>query len=647
MKKINNPPSGPARVRKVAFYVRVSTDRQAQVVEGSLKNQEQMLAAELRRRNTQKKWGRLVGSYVDGGFSGKNTERPEFKRLMADVERGAIDAVFFTELSRLSRSLRDFLHIFEFTQDHGCDLVCLKTEIDTTSPFSNLVVRILMVFAEFEREMTSDRIRRNAYERSKRGLAYGGFEPLGYKRDPEHKGWRLVDAEETKIVRDIFSIYIRERSLMKTLGILKKNYNHPRIAKLSRNGIYGILTSKVYIGVREINNNGSIEEVPATWQAIITNKTFEQVRNILSGNGPGPRSPRHNYIFAGLIRCAKCGQKLQGKSGKGRSGKPWYYYSHAKRCTEGGLHSIEADDAHKLVEDWLTAISQDKDRFGELVENGRNELNKRLRVMNSNLKRLDHEDAALRKRLHDMTTRTLAQNIPASSALLEKESDQLLAELQNNERESEELKSEAETLTAILNTGDATLFQSYAERIKRYLSSSAREKARRVFEIFRTLTIGEQNLNVDLGQPNEKSFRSDAVTIVRDKIPLPGILLLKSKAYLRRLYRDEKLSARAIARKIGASSSTVSDYLQRYGLIAEAKEQKKRAQHLPFGYDYKNGKLIQNRKEQQIIRTVRQLRVTGLTLRDIAAHLNRKLVPTKKGGVWEPGILYRMLNRSK
>jgi DNA invertase Pin-like site-specific DNA recombinase len=216
----------------VAFYVRVSTDRQAQVVEGSLKNQEQMLASELRRRNSSIKWGRLVGSYVDGGFSAKNTERPEFQRLMADIEHGVVDAVFFTELSRLSRSLRDFIHIFEFTQEHGCDLICLKTEIDTTSPFSNLVVRILMVFSEFEREITADRIKRNAYERSKRGLAYGGFELLGYKRDPEHKGRLVIHSEETKIVRDIFATYIRRRSLLGAIQILKKKYDHPRIQKL-------------------------------------------------------------------------------------------------------------------------------------------------------------------------------------------------------------------------------------------------------------------------------------------------------------------------------------------------------------------------------------------------------------------------------
>jgi len=633
------------RVRRVAFYVRVSTEGQARVVEGSLKNQEQMLASELRRRNAVARWGRHVGSYVDGGFSGSNIDRPEFKRLLADVERGTVDAVFFTELSRLSRSLRDFLHIFEFTQEHGCDLVCLRTEIDTTSPFSNLVVRILMAFAEFEREMTADRIRRNAYERSKRGLAYGGFEPLGYKRDPEHKGRLLVDADEAKIVRDIFATYLRKRSLVETLKCMKRKHEHPRAQKLSRNGTYGILTSKVYIGIREIRTPDGKEEVPGAWQAIITDRTFESVRETLSGNGPGPRSPRHNYAFSGLIRCAKCGQKLQGKSGKGRSGQPRYYYAHPGRCAEGGLHSIEAGDAHRLLEDWLGAITQNQERFSDLAERGRQELGRRLRALKSNLKRLDHEDAALRKKLHD-ATQALSKEGSATQALAEKDADQLLGQLHGNERQTEELKSEEETLTAILDAADAALFRAYAPRIRRYLSSSANEKCRRVSEFVRTLTLGEEGLHVELVHPDGRSFPDQAVVMVRDRIPLPGLLLLKSRAYLRRLYLDEKLSARAIAGRLDVSTSAVSDALQRHGLTKEAKDRNRRSQHSPFGFDYKNGTLVPNRTEQQVIRQVRQLRAAGLTYRDIAAHLNRKLVASKRGGVWDPSTIQRILNRS-
>ena len=200
--------NGKEEIRNVAFYIRVSTERQAKVEEGSLKNQEQMLHAELQRRNGQHSdWGTYTHSYVDEGISGKDINRPAFQNMLRDIEIGKINAVMFTELSRLSRSLKDFLNIFEFAQKHECGLICLKTEIDTTSPYKSLITKILMIFAEFEREMTSRRTAVNAYERSRRGLANGGVAPLGYRRDKRKKGYLLVDEKERKCVEEIFSTY--------------------------------------------------------------------------------------------------------------------------------------------------------------------------------------------------------------------------------------------------------------------------------------------------------------------------------------------------------------------------------------------------------------------------------------------------------
>ncbi|MBE7437993.1 MAG: recombinase family protein [Spirochaetales bacterium] len=123
------------------------------------------------------------------------------------------------------RSLRDFLNIFEYVQHHQCDLVCLKTVIDTTSPFSNLVVKILMVFAEFEREITAERTSRNARERAN-VLANGGLPP-GYKRDPERKGHLLMD-DSAQMVRAIFRGYVRLGSAGKTLEEIRRKFrDHP------------------------------------------------------------------------------------------------------------------------------------------------------------------------------------------------------------------------------------------------------------------------------------------------------------------------------------------------------------------------------------------------------------------------------------
>jgi site-specific DNA recombinase len=326
--------------RKVAFYIRVSTERQARVEEGSLKNQEQMLRTELERRNAQRPgWGAFVESYVDEGISAKTTNRPAFQRLMRDIELGKIDTVLFTELSRLSRSLKDFLNIFEFAQRHACDLVCLKTEIDTTSPYQGLVTKILMVFSEFEREMTSRRTALNAYERSKRGLANGGFTVLGYRRDAQHKGRLLVDEQEAEVVRAIFQTYVQECSIRRTTAQIKARYQgrFPKLKGICPNTVYRVLLNKAYLGIRAIHkrDKANYEEVSAAWEPIVEESLFGQVQALLQANKHryhrlGPE--RYTYLLSGLIRCGTCGKKLQGTSSYASSGKRHRYYSHRTTC---------------------------------------------------------------------------------------------------------------------------------------------------------------------------------------------------------------------------------------------------------------------------------------------------------------------------
>ena len=325
-------PASPVRInlavclmdqqRKVAFYIRVSTERQAKVEEGSLKNQEQMLRAELERRNLQHKgWGAFVESYVDEGISAKTTNRPAFQRLMRDIELGRVDTVMFTELSRLSRSLKDFLNIFEFAQRHACDLVCLKTEIDTTSPYQGLVTKILIVFSEFEREMTSRRTAINAYERSKRGLANGGQVLLGYRRDKKHKGRLFIDETEAAVVRAIFQTYVRERSIRRTMDRIKERFEG-KSQRLKRITTRQDLLCADQPGLHrdpadQQTQQGRPEEVAGRpGLPIVTDHLFQKAQMILKTSTDRYHrlgSERYIYLLSGLFACGKCGQRLQGK----------------------------------------------------------------------------------------------------------------------------------------------------------------------------------------------------------------------------------------------------------------------------------------------------------------------------------------------
>ena len=458
--------------RNVAFYIRVSTDRQAQVEEGSLKNQQQMLEAELQRRNIHRHgWGVFVDSYVDEGLSGKNTNRPALQRMMDDIAVGRVDTVMFTELSRLSRSLRDFLSIFEFARAHNCDLICLKTEIDTTSAYSGLVTKILMIFAEFEREMTVQRTIANAYERAKRGLANGGAAPLGYRRDPERKGYLLIDETESRVVREIFTTYLRERSLSRTTAIIRDRYQGtgPKLKRITKNKIHVVLTNKAYIGVKVINRRGvdSYEEVPAVWEPIIEPELFEQAQQALRENRPGRRTrstSRYRYLFSGLIRCGLCGQKLSGSSSRSSNGTIYHYYTHHGVCPKEGAARTDTETVHRLVLEWLGDIANGGDRFEWLKTEATDRLQRAIVELQSALGELDTESIEIDARIEVRITELTRIDVDSVRTTIESSIAKLAEEKRWLETRRLYLEHEIKQIDEILDK--SRVFAEYRETVR-------------------------------------------------------------------------------------------------------------------------------------------------------------------------------------
>ena len=665
--------------RKVGFYIRVSTDRQAKVQEGSLKNQRQILDAELNRRNLQQPdWGVFADAYVDEGLSGKNTNRPAFQRMVQDVEIGRIDTVMFTELSRLSRSLKDFLNIFEFAQKHQCDLICLKTDIDTTSPYKALITKILMIFAEFEREMTSQRTSANAYERSKRGLANGGMAPLGYRRDKKRKGYLLIDSKERKIIEDIFTTYLTEDSIKRTTELIRSRHSEstPRVPNLTRSMVHTIITNKAYIGVREINkhNGAPSEEVDAVWKPIIDEETFNRVQKALQANRiryhARSDKERYLYLFSGLLRCGACGQKLQGKSAWSTSGTRHRYYSHHSSCPTGGHNRIRADNLHDLVLGWLRNIANNGEHFEKLRGEGKQRIQRRIEELRravteteSELQRLtDQIDAridTMTKATSDSVRQTIEESIDRFSALQE-EKRQLQAFTEQEIDRLETLKQ------------DPAAYDEYQQRITELLqivdtesSATPHDKRVAVRKLIASLVLKETEIKVALSGVNRKGPVSTVscfappvglkangnLALIQDSIPLPGRLLLRSRSYLRRLYERERLSARAIAKRLNVSHSTVLTALASVGLNGHNGDGKHHNGHrkikgqIPFGFVAVDNRLVKSDEEQKVIRLARQLRGNGLSLRKIAEELNRRLIATKNNGIWQANTVKKILDR--
>ena len=124
--------------------------------------------------------GKDIQVYQDKGFSGKNTNRPDFQRMMADVEKGLVQKIVVYRLDRFSRSLADFSRLWEVLQRHGVEFVSVNERFDTSTPMGRAMLSIIMVFAQLERETTAERVRDNYYQRVKLGSWPGGPAPYGF-----------------------------------------------------------------------------------------------------------------------------------------------------------------------------------------------------------------------------------------------------------------------------------------------------------------------------------------------------------------------------------------------------------------------------------------------------------------------------------
>ena len=162
-------------MKKCGLYTRVSTEDQVQVKDGSLDTQLDLLQEylELMSKTTDDDW-RGVTRYREEGKSGKDTQRPEYRRMMRDVEAGTIDTVLCTKLDRVSRSLPDFYALLETLERHNVAFISLKERWDTSDSMGRFALKMVLIVAELEREQTSERTSQKAAWRASKGLKNGG-----------------------------------------------------------------------------------------------------------------------------------------------------------------------------------------------------------------------------------------------------------------------------------------------------------------------------------------------------------------------------------------------------------------------------------------------------------------------------------------
>lgn len=347
----SKPVQNTQPLHKIGIYIRVSTEEQASNPEGSIKSQEQRLRAHVDLKNFERPFGEVAKVFVDRAKSGKDTNRPELQRLLKAIVNREITMVMVTELSRLSRSIKDFSDMWELMRAHRCEFLSLREQFDTTSAAGEMVMYTIANIAQFERRQTSERISANFHARAQRGLFNGGSVPLGYKMDPERKGYLVVVEEEAAIIRDLFKTFLEEgvasvagRKLnMKGYTIPRKRAaggSNPRLGHFHAGNVYQFLTNTAYIGVRTFKVNGVEQTSKACWPAIIDEATFFKVQEMLKGNRYHNKTTvpsRYPFSLSGLCVCASCGGRMPGRSAHGKKMKV-PYYAHGWTQRKDGCH---------------------------------------------------------------------------------------------------------------------------------------------------------------------------------------------------------------------------------------------------------------------------------------------------------------------
>lgn len=271
---------GSSRVR-CAIYTRVSTEQGLDQDFNSLDAQYEASQAYIRSQ-AHAGWSLIRTKYDDGGFSGGNTDRPALQQLLQDIRTNRIDVIVVYKVDRLTRSLADFAKLVELFDQHNVSFVSVTQQFNTTTSMGRLTLNVLLSFAQFEREVTSERIRDKVAASKRKGIWVGGRTPIGYAV----KDRKVIVVEpEAETVRTIFRLYLklgsigvlleelRKRQIVTTVRITKSGRKIGGIS-FTRGPLALLLRNRFYIG--QVTYKSEI--LPGEQPPIVDRKLFDAVQ---------------------------------------------------------------------------------------------------------------------------------------------------------------------------------------------------------------------------------------------------------------------------------------------------------------------------------------------------------------------------------
>ena len=369
-------PRADASRRRCAIYTRKSSEEGLEQEFNSLAAQREACEAYIRSQQHEG-WLLARNRYDDGGFSGGNLERPAAQRLLTDIRAGRIDIVVVYKVDRLTRSLADFARLVELFDAEAVSFVSVTQQFNTTSSMGRLTLNVLLSFAQFEREVTGERIRDKIAASKKKGMWMGGNVPLGYDANERTL---VINPAEAETVRRVFALYRelgcvrRVKEAADRLGLRTKcsttrNGTEHGGKPFSRGHLYTLLSNPIYTG--HIAHKGELH--PGQQAALIDDESWSTVRDQLAANTSNHRrraKAAEPSLLAGLLVDAR-GERLT-PSHAVKKGRRYRYYVSAALITDAGtdregwrLAAREIEEAViRILADALTSPASLVERFG-------------------------------------------------------------------------------------------------------------------------------------------------------------------------------------------------------------------------------------------------------------------------------------------
>ncbi len=351
---------------RCAIYTRVSTENGLEQEFNSLDNQREASEAYIKSQ-AHEGWKLIRDRFDDGGFSGGSMERPALKKLLDDVRARRVDIVVVYKVDRLTRSLADFAKLVESFDEHEVSFISVTQSFNTTTSMGRLTLNMLLSFAQFEREITGERIRDKVAASKKRGIWMGGAVPFGYR--VENRALHVVEQQAT-FIRDLFRRYLELGSVVRLKAVLDQEDVRLPIRTvgtgrttggglISRSHLYHILSNPIYSG--RLRHKSQIHE--GLHEAIVDGEIWDRVQRRLAGQTRTTkafRQDRSSHSCLAVKIYDDRGNRMT-PSFAAKGARRWRYYVSqsqlkGRKQDAGSVTRVPAEKIERKVSDALTAI---------------------------------------------------------------------------------------------------------------------------------------------------------------------------------------------------------------------------------------------------------------------------------------------------